>query len=252
MKINLPGAFADAWGLFRRNSDVMVAVVGMFIFLPTLALLLFVPAPPPWPDSAASDPQIRADAQIYANWIVDNARWFIGASVMTLYGSLVLCTVVLDSGSADLRAALQRALFLLPRYGLAALLVLVPTSLGIFVLVLPGLYIIGRTMLIAPALVAERPLTATAAIMRSIALTQGNGLALAALSGLGLLAGQVLPAPFEELDRVMRLAHAANPLVVTIVDSAAAAMASAVALATILLRIAIYRQLAAAAATRGM
>lgn len=252
MKINLAGAFADAWGLFRRHRDVMIAVAGLFIFLPTLALLLLVPAAPPWPDSTATDAQIQADAQIYAGWIVDNARWFIAATLMTLYGSLVLCVFVLDGACVDLRAALASALGLLPRYGLAALLVLVPASLGLFVLVLPGIYILGRTMLVGPALVAEKPLGATAAIMRSIALTRGNGLALAALSGLGLLAGQILPAPFEALDRALRLAGAANPVVVTMVDAAAAAMASAVALATILLRIIIYRQLAGTLPSKGI
>lgn len=252
MKINLAGAFADAWALFRRHSDVMIAVAGMFIFLPTLALLLIVPAAPPWPDSTASDPQIQADARVYAEWIVDNAQWFAVAALMTLYGSLVLYVFALSDACADLRGAMGAAIGLLPRYALASLLVLLPASIGLFVLVLPGIYILGRTMLIGPALVAERPLSATAAIMRSIALSRGNGLQLAALSGLGLLAGQILPAPFEEIDRALRLAQAANPILVTMADAAAAALATIVALATILLRIVLYRQLAGGAPTRGI
>ena len=249
MKINVPGAFADAWSLFRRHTEALVAVAGLFIFLPTLALLLLVPAAPPWPDSAASDAQIQADAAIFANWIVDNARWFLVASLASLYGSLAICTFLLDSACVDLRAALQRAVRLLPRYVLAALLILLPASLGIFVFVLPGLYILGRTTLIAPALVREKSLTATSAIMRSSALTRRNGMMLAGLTGLGLLAGQMLPAPFQSIDIAMRAVGAANPVMVTIVDSLAAVLASIVALATILMRIAIYRQLAANSGT---
>ncbi|OYY72505.1 hypothetical protein [Sphingomonas sp. 28-63-12] len=249
MKINLPGAFADAWSAFRGNSEVLIALAGLFLFVPTLALLLLVPAAPPWPDSTAGDPQVRADAALFANWLVDNSRWFLVASLASLFGSLAICAFLLDRQSADLRAALQGAVRLLPRYMAAALLILLPASLGVFVFILPGLYILGRTMLVAPALVSERGLTATAAIMRSITLTRRNGLVLAGLTGLGLLVGQVLPAPFQSIDIAMRAAGAANPVMITIVDCGAAALASAVALATILMRIAIYRQLASSNGT---
>ncbi len=244
MKINLPGVFTDAWSMFARHREVLLTVAGMFIFLPTLALLLLVPVAPPWPESGASEPEIQAGANALATWLVDNGSMFIVAGVLSLYGSLTISAFLLDTDSVDLRAALVRALNLLPRFVLAALLILIPASLGLFVLILPGLYILGRTMLIGPLLIADRPIAATAAIMRSIALTKGNGLTLAALTGLGLIAGQFLPGPFQQLDVALRAARAANPIVITLVDSAAAALAASAALATILVRIAVYRQLA--------
>ena len=219
-----------------------MTVAGMFIFLPTLALLLLVPIAPPWPESGATDPEIQAGATKLAEWIVDNGSMFMAAGILSLYGALTISAFMLDRQSADLRDAMRRALGLLPRYMLAALLILIPASLGLFVLILPGLYILGRTMLIGPTLIAERPIVATAAIMRSIALTKGNGLLLAALTGVGLIAGQFLPAPFQQIDIAMRTAGAENPVMIAIVDSAAAACATAVALATILVRIAVYRQ----------
>ena len=249
MKINLPGAFADAWGMFRQQREVLIAIVGLFIFLPTLALLLLVPVAPPWPDSTATDAEIRSAAALLADWLVGNSRWFLAAALASLYASMTICVVLLDRRSADVSAALARALQLTPRYMLAALLILVPASLGLFMLVLPGLYVMGRTMMIAPVLVVEQPITATSAIMRSIALSRRNGLALAALTGLGLLAGQLLPSPFQSIDVALRAAHAANPVVLTLVDSAAAGMATIVALATILVRIAVYRQVMASNGT---
>lgn len=244
MKINLPGVFADAWSMFSRHREVLVTVAGMFIFLPTLALLLLVPVAPPWPESGATEPEIQAGATALANWLVDHGPVFIAAGITSLFGSLTISAFLLDPESVDLRAALMRALNLLPRFVLAASLVLIPASLGLFVLIVPGLYILGRTMLIGPLLVADRPIAATAAIMRSIALTKGNGLMLAGLTGIGLIAGQFLPAPFQQMDVALRAARAANPIVITLVDSAAAALAASVALATILVRIAVYRQLA--------
>ncbi len=245
MKINLPGVFTDAWGLFQRHREVLLSVAALFIFVPTLALLLLVPVAPPWPESGATEPEIQAAANLLAAWIVDNGSMFIGAGILSLYGSLAISAFLLDPDSDDLRAAMARALGLLPRYALAALLIAVPASLGLFVLIVPGLYIMGRTMLISPLLITDRPITATAAIMRSITLTRGNGLMLAGLTGIGLIAGQFLPSPFQQIDTALRAAHAANPVMITIVDSAAAAIAAAVALTTILVRIAVYRQLAA-------
>lgn len=244
MKINLPGVFTDAWGLFSRHREVVLTVAALFIFLPTLALLLLVPIAPPWPESSATEPEIQAAANLLAAWIVDNGSMFMAAGLLSLYGSLSITAFLIDPDSDDLRGALGRALGLMPRYVLAALLILLPASLGLFVLIVPGLYIMGRTMLIGPLLIADRPITATAAIMRSIKLTRGNGLMLAGLTGIGLIAGQFLPGPFQKLDVAMRAARAENPITITIVDSAAAALAAAVALATILVRIAVYRQLA--------
>ncbi|OQW79679.1 MAG: hypothetical protein BVN32_02485 [Proteobacteria bacterium ST_bin14] len=245
MKINLPGVFTDAWGLFSRHREVVLTVAAQFIFLPTLALLLLVPIAPPWPESGATEPEIQAAANLLAAWIVDNGFMFMAAGLLSLYGSLSITAFLIDPDSDDLRGALGRALGLMPRYVLAALLILLPASLGLFVLIVPGLYIMGRTMLIGPLLIVDRPITATAAIMRSIKLTRGNGLMLAGLTGIDLIAGQFLPGPFQQLDVAMRAARAANPITITIVDSAAAALAAAVALATILVRIAVYRQLAA-------
>ncbi len=244
MKINLAGVFTDAWGLFSRHREVVLTVAALFIFLPTLALLLLVPIAPPWPESGATEPEIQAAANLLAAWTVDNGFMFMGAGLLSLYGSLSITAFLIDPGSDDLRGALGRALGLMPRYVLAALLILLPASLGLFVLIVPGLYILGRTMLIGPLLIADRPIAATAAIMRSINLTRGNGLMLAGLTGIGLIAGQFLPGPFQQMDAALRAARAENPITITIVDSAAAALAAAVALATILVRIAVYRQLA--------
>lgn len=244
MKIDVPGVFTDAWRMFRQHQEVLLTVAGMFIFLPTLMLLLLVPIAPPWPESGATEPEIQAGAAQIADWIVDNGSLFAGAAIASLYGALTINAFLIDRDVVDVRDALMRALAVLPRYVLAALLVLIPASLGLFVLILPGLYILGRTMLIGPILIAERPVAATTAIMRSISLTRGNGFILAALIGIGLIAGQILPAPFQQIDVALRAADADNPVMITIIDSAAAVCAAAAALATMLVRIAVYRRLA--------
>ena len=245
MKIAVGAVGAEAWGLWQRDRELLLAVAGPFLFLPTLALLLLVPMAPKSLAPGASEAEMAAFLTDYAAWASANIGWFAAAGAMTLYGALALTFLYLDHRIGDLRAALLQALPLLPRYALAMILVAVPATLGVLLFVLPGIYVLGRTMLIGPAMVVERPVSAVGAIRRSIALTRGNGLALAAVAGIGLLAGQLLPAPLLAIDEAMRNANAANPIVVVLVDSAAAALASGVALALILFRIAFYRRVAA-------
>lgn len=245
MKIAIGAVGADAWGYWRRDRDVLIAVAGPFLFLPTLALLLLVPLAPKSLASGASEAEMAAFLNSYVGWASDNIGWFAIAGAMTLYGALVLTFCYLDRDTVDVRSALLKALPLLPRYALASLLVAVPATLGVLLFVLPGLYVLARTMLIGPAMVIERPLSAVGAVQRSIALTRGNGMVLAAVAGIGLLAGQLLPAPLLAIDEAMRGAGVANPIVVVMVDAVAAALASAVALALILFRIALYRRVAA-------
>lgn len=249
MKIDVPGAFTDAWLLFRRNRDVLIALTGSFIFLPTLWLLLFVPQAPPFPDQSAPDAEVQAQVELFAQWVTVNSGSFLVASLVTLYGTLAICTFFLDRRCEDVRAALIAALRGLPRFALASFLIAIPASIGLLALVLPGLYVLGRTLLVAPVLAVERRQTALAAIGRSLALTRGNGLVLAALVGLGMLAGQILPAPFEAMTAAMTPGHADNPVVIVILDSLAAAVAAMVALAMILIRIMLYRRLASISGT---
>lgn len=245
MKIPLGAVGADAWAMWRRDRDLLIAIAGPFLFLPTLALLVLVPAAPKTLAPGADEVAMAAFLSDYVAWARQNILWFAIGGAMSLYGTLILTFLYLDRSVADVRAAMLAALPLLPRYALAMLVVAIPASIGLFAFVLPGLYVLGRTILVAPAMTVERPLSAIAAIRRSMALTRGNGLTLAGVSGIALLAGQVLPAPLLAIDDAMRSARVANPIVVVLIDSGAAALASAIALALILFRIALYRRVGA-------
>ncbi|OYY89323.1 MAG: hypothetical protein B7Y45_12595 [Sphingomonas sp. 28-66-16] len=241
--MDLGRALADMRMVWRRDREILIAVAGAFIFLPTLALLLLVPEAPQSPGAGAGEADMSIFIDAYVGWVSANLRWFGLAALVTLYGALTLYCLYLDRQCEDVRMALTRALALLPRYALASLIVLVPATVGALAFLVPGLYVLGRTMLIGPALVAEKPLVAVASVLRSVALTRRNGLSLLAVATLGLLAGQFLPAPFLAIDEGLRAAGAANPIVVLLLDSAAAAMSAVVAVSIILIRIAIYRQL---------
>lgn len=244
MKIEIVRASSDAWRLWCRDWQTLLPIAGLFLFLPGLAMLLLIAAPPSAPANGASEAEVAAFLAAFSTWLVENAGPFALSSLVSLMGSATLAVFYLDPAAATVEDALTRALALMPRFVLAGLLVIIPTLIGASIFILPGLYVIGRTSITGPVLAAQRPMSAVQALMTSVRLTRGNGLVLAGLAALLLLAGQFLPWPFLVAIEGLARAGAANPFAVALLSVPAAALAAAVSVATILLRVTIYRQLA--------
>lgn len=244
MKINFAGVVLDAWVRFRRDSDLLLRVAGAFMFLPAFALTLFVP-PMPMPDAAVTDRQVQAQqwADALTGWIGDYSLGFAAAHLLVYFGVAVVMALYLDPATPDLREALRRTLSIYPRFVLAMILVSIPTGLGMW-LVIPGLYILGRTMLTAPVLLAEPGTGAWGAIRRSLVLTRGSGLTLMGVAAFVYLVGLLGGQPFMLLDTWMRSTGAPNPVAVAVVDAAASAVAMITQLALALIAVSAYRRLA--------
>jgi hypothetical protein len=83
-------------------------------------------------------------------------------------------------------------LMLLPFYFLLSLLSSLILSVGFILLIVPGLYLIGRVMPAAPVMVAENIRNPVTAISRSFALTEGKGWAVFGLVLIVWIVGVVL------------------------------------------------------------
>ena len=244
MKIDFAGVLKDAWAQFRRDRDLLIRIAGPFLFLPAFALALVVPDPPiPDAEARGDEAQAMVWAQAVTEWAGANGGWYCLAYAMSFFGVAVIYTLNLDAGRVDVGTALKRCATILPRYLLAMILVSLPAGAGLLLYAIPGLYILGRTMLTGPVLVAEGPIGAFAAIRRSLSLTRGVGLQLMSLAAFSYLSGWLLGAPFMALDRWMRESGQANPVAIAIVDAGAAAAAAGSGLATALIAIAVYRRL---------
>jgi hypothetical protein len=245
VKIDMAGVLRDAWAMWRTDSDLLLRVAGLFLFLPLLATLLLLPAMPPFavtPEMSQAAQTALAE-QIVA-WISAYGGWSLLGALIVEAGMLVVLTAYLGRDRPDVRGAISGAAQLLPRYVLAMILVGFP-RLGVLtlVLLLPGLYVLGRMIALGPILVAERPIGVGGAVARSWALTRGNGLPLAGLVSLTILGGMLLAAPFNLIDKGLR-SVAPNVVAITLADAAGAAIATAALLATALIQIAAYRRLA--------
>ena len=242
MTFDVTGVFSYACRLWKRDRELLLGFAGFFLFLPQLAMKLFVPLLPAFPDMR-DQAALKAWLDAVESWYGQFGSIVLLVSLAVLFGTLAIFTLYLDPERPDGRAALIRALRLSPRYLLTAVLVALPVQVGFLFFFLPGFSVQGRLLVALPALVAERPIGALGAMSRSLALTRGNGLVLAGFGCIVLIAGEVLASPFQAMGTALDGAPMANPVVAVLLDAAAAAGLTIGMTAAVLIQIALYRRL---------
>jgi hypothetical protein len=219
VSVTVSRLLAAAWSLFRRERSLLIAAGAPFLFLPPFAVQLLVDGPP-MPFAATQEWMDKA-----AVWAGANVGWYLLADVIVLYGMGVLALLLVAPERPNVAQALTRALRLLPRLVLAGMLAALAVGAGMYLLILPGLYLQARLVLV-PLLIAAEPLSATRAIGESWRRTAplawpmfGAVVALFALQWLG--AAMLVP-----LDSWLRQPSHANPFVLALVDGGLAAVLS--------------------------
>ena len=249
MRLTLAALLSDAWAMFRRDTDLLLRVAGLFFFVPTYALLLLV-GPLPMPDEAIGDTQARAQAWMTAldSWVGDYGLGSVAAYAITYFGLAVVFCLYVDATRPTIGEAIQRAGRRFPRFILAMVVVSIPAGAGMYILLLPGLWLMSRFMLAGPILFAEPQRGAMQAVGASWRLTRRGQLgllgAIVTIYLAAILAGQ----PFMLLSRYLGGEGGGNPVGVAIVEAFAAGVAMLTQLAGGLVAISAYRRLSAAAA----
>ncbi len=217
-----------AWDRFRREHRLLVAVAAPFLFLPSLVVQLLAD-PVPLPFEATQQWQDKAAA-----WAEANLHWYLLAELVGIYGMAVLALLIAHPQRPTTAQALARGLTMLPRFLLAALLVQLPIGLGLYLLILPGLYMQAR-LLMVPLLIASEPVSAVAAAGWSWRLTGREAWPLAG-AVIGLFAIQWLGAMLLlPADQWLREPAHANPFVLALVDATYAALTGGYKLGLLLL-----------------
>lgn len=194
MKFSYDALWQDTAALMRAHLPLVIAVAGVFLFLPDLLLSHFFPQPEGHRDA---DVMMAAmNAYVAASW-----PWHLVNLVINLVGTLAILFLVLDPDRPTVSAAIARGARLLPRYLLAYFLsglivafaffvLAVPAlqflSMRVFVLALPAvaapaLYLYARFLPLASILVVEGQRNPVRLIQRSLELTRAVGPALLGL-----------------------------------------------------------------------
>jgi hypothetical protein len=243
MGLDVVATLRDAWGLFRRDRSLLIRLAAPFLFWPAFALGLLVPAPPlPGTDGGEATARAMAWVDSVGAWAGHYGGWYFASYAVGMIGTAAILAVQL-SGPVTVGEALGRALKMAPRFLLAMILVALPVGAGMLLYILPGLYVSGRLLLVGPVLFAERRMPAMAALARSVGLTRGAGLPMAALASCTTLGGMIAAQPFIALIDVVQGDGAGNPVAVALLQAGAAAVAMAAGLAQALVAVAAYRRL---------
>ena len=204
---------------------------------------MFVTAPPPLPGSGSDPAALQGWIEAATAWSRQNDVLLLALTVISLFGALVLFRLYTDRDRPAVGSALSSGFGFLPRYALLALSVTFPVNIATLLLLLPGLYLKGRLLPIAPLFVAERPIGVFAAWRRSFALTRGNGLMLMVLACVPLIGGDLLALPFQSLGSMLDGAPMANPVVAALLDIGVGLGRTIGVIAAILIEVALYRRL---------
>ncbi len=157
--------WSECRALFRRHANLLSAVAGVFVFLPTLAVAMFVPAP-----------EMNAMGANFIDNLLEyyeaNLAVLLIAQIPILLGSAAMLVLMVGESRPSVGQALAAAGRLLLVFVVLNLMVRVATSFGMVLFVLPGLYFAARAILAEPVMMAESVANPIAALARSFALTR--------------------------------------------------------------------------------
>jgi hypothetical protein len=148
-KLDYRAVWVDARALFAAHKEAMVPIAGFFIFMSAWISAFFVPALQIATLGNTGEMMVKLSGYFEAHWPI-----LLPTMLVTMYGSLSL--YVLLSGRILAKVgdvfAIAGALFV--PYVLASIIVGWSVLAGLFLFVIPGLYLAGRFS-VMPAIIAQ-------------------------------------------------------------------------------------------------
>jgi hypothetical protein len=171
MSLSYNAVWEDTVGLLRRHAPLLAAIAGVFLFLPALLFAVFMP-PPVAPQGVTPERAVQMSLDFYrAAW-----PWFRLEGLFSIVGTLAMLRLVFARDTVG--GALVHGLMLTPFYVLMSILCGFMIGFGFILLIVPGLYLLGRLAPIPAVLIAENRRNPFDAIGRTFALTRGHGWAI--------------------------------------------------------------------------
>ena len=200
MKFSYSEVWNDAVELLRTNATFILALAGVFLFLPVLLVAHFLPVEPPQ--------DFKEMIRFYQEYFAANWHWLLLGRLVSMVGEISILLLFLDARGRSVGTLIAAALMLLPFYFLASLLSGIIAGVGLVLLIVPGLYLIGRLAMVGPHVAAAGERNPIAAITRSFELTKGNGWAVLGLLLLVWIAGAIIAAVIGALLGIIFIAVA--------------------------------------------
>ena len=182
MRFSYSAVWNDTVALLRSHGSLLLAVAGVFIFIPLLLTGYFLPAA-----QSTTDP-IGAMGRYYA----ENWPWLALASLVNAIGTIAIYRLIFAEHGTTVGQAIAGGLPLVLPYFVLTILISFAVGTGLALFVIPGVYLLGRLIASAPAMVAENRRNPLAALGESWRLTRKRGWAAAGLILIVGIAGALL------------------------------------------------------------
>jgi hypothetical protein len=173
MHYSYTGVWQELTRMVRSNGALLAALTGAFVLLPSLLLNYFLPQPRQ--RTGESDAVAAANLEAMVHWFSENFWWLLASNVVNMIGAIAIYLLLLGSERITVGRAIAAALPILPFYFLASVASSIMIGIGFALLVVPGLYLLGRLAPVGPVVVAEARRNPIEAIGRTFALTRGAG-----------------------------------------------------------------------------
>ena len=171
VKFDMGAAWDDTLQLLRSHTALVGTIAGVFLFLPALAFAWFGPVP--------IEPPAGADFNQVMATFRESFRQMIPGQVVialcTLIGTAAILRLWLSRAGISVGEALTFGLMLFPTMIAVQILCGIAIGFGLILLIVPGIYLIGRLALVTPAIADRRIYNPFEAIRTSWELTRDNG-----------------------------------------------------------------------------
>jgi len=237
MTFSYDRVWQDVTAMLKANVGVLVSLGGAFLFLPSFALLLFAPMP----QGQAETGTAALDALI--GYYRHNIVGFVIANIVSTFGQATVLVMLIDRSRPTVADALGIAARLFPAYLVVSLLTSFAMGAGFALLIVPGVYLLGRLAVAGPVVVDGHrgdPFSAMTAAWRA---TDHLGWRLA---GLALLIGVVAWIGFSAATSIVTVGASfmlPSTTLPAINAFANAVGGAALAMLMAVLSVAIYREL---------
>lgn len=230
--------WADTLRLTRTHWGALIAIAGVFVFLPTLLVNHFYPLgdPPQGPD-------VRAVLRFYMEYFQQHSLVLVLQSFVTMTGGAAMLRLVFAQGGT-VGGAIAFAIALLPTYSILMFLVGLGVGAGAALFLVPGLYLWGRLLTAAPAMVAEQRRNPIDALKRGFALSEGHGWLNLGLYLLVAIPGMVLAFALSKLGGILFILVAGQQTGTLLAEILLCAVQAVVVALLTMLTAALYRALA--------
>ncbi len=237
MSFSYSAVWDDTVALTRRHAPLLVAIAGVFIFLPALLFAVFLK-----PDEPQSQDFSRLFAQLL-EWYQAAAPWLLLQALVTMVGAVAMMRLVFAEGTT-VGGALVFALTLLPFYFLMSIISGLIVFAGCLFLIVPGLYLFARLAPAGAVMVAENRRGPINAIGRTFELTKGQGWRILGLALIVIIVGAISVGVAQTILGIVFHLAAGRELGELLTAIVASALSAAFSTVIIILYAAIYRALA--------